>query len=186
MRKILYYSIVCLLSGLFVSSCGKDEDPVDYTWRNQNEAYFNALESNPDYKKAEIPGGPGYIYYKTLTDPDATIGQDTAKFTSVVKVNYSGRYINGLVFDPGNLPFVYKIDGSTFYIDGRGSTISSITGWQIALQNMREGEKWEICIPWTLAYGASGSSAIPGYTTLVFDIELEKIVQLHPLPQEET
>ena len=53
-----------------------------------------------------------------------------------------------------------------------------ISGWQWALQNMKEGAKWEVIIPWQLAYGVNGSgSSIPPYSALVFEINLTTIVK---------
>ena len=51
-----------------------------------------------------------------------------------------------------------------------------ITGWTTALQYMHPGDVWRIYIPYSLAYGESGNSSgsvtIPGYSTLIFDVEL--------------
>ena len=48
-----------------------------------------------------------------------------------------------------------------------------IQGWQEALQLMKAGDKWELFIPYELAYGAAGSPPKIGpCETLVFDIEL--------------
>ncbi len=41
---------------------------------------------------------------------------------------------------------------------------------------MKVGDKWEVWMPWKLAYGEAGNSSIQGYTTLVFEIELVSIV----------
>jgi FKBP-type peptidyl-prolyl cis-trans isomerase FklB len=41
---------------------------------------------------------------------------------------------------------------------------------------MREGDKWELYLPYPLAYGERGAgSDIPPYATLVFEIELLKV-----------
>ena len=51
-----------------------------------------------------------------------------------------------------------------------------IKGWTEALQLMREGDKWEVYIPYNLAYGEHGSPPkIPGYSPLVFQMELIKV-----------
>jgi FKBP-type peptidyl-prolyl cis-trans isomerase FkpA len=41
---------------------------------------------------------------------------------------------------------------------------------------MKPGGKSTLLIPSKLAYGASGTYGIPGYTPLLFDIELVKTV----------
>ena len=37
---------------------------------------------------------------------------------------------------------------------------------------MHIGDKWLVYVPWTLAYGESGSGSIPGYSVLRFTIQL--------------
>ena len=44
------------------------------------------------------------------------------------------------------------------------------------MQLMGEGDKWRLHIPYSLAYGPSGSPPkIPPYATLVFEIEIHKV-----------
>ena len=50
-----------------------------------------------------------------------------------------------------------------------------ITGWQIALTQMCEGDKWRIYVPSEVGYGAMSVAGIPKHSTLVFEIELVKI-----------
>ena len=51
-----------------------------------------------------------------------------------------------------------------------------ITGWQIALTQMHVGDHWIVYIPWEMGYGKKGSGNIPGYSTLVFEMELVAIM----------
>lgn len=83
--------------------------------------------------------------------------------TDTVKVYYTGKLINGVVFDgtsPG-LPASMKLN-------------SVIPGWIEALQLMREGDRWQLVIPPNLGYGVrgAGDGAIPPNQTLIFDIKL--------------
>jgi FKBP-type peptidyl-prolyl cis-trans isomerase len=51
-----------------------------------------------------------------------------------------------------------------------------IPGWTEAVQLMKEGAKWELYIPSSLAYGERGAGAnIGGNATLIFEIELLSI-----------
>jgi FKBP-type peptidyl-prolyl cis-trans isomerase FklB len=84
----------------------------------------------------------------------------------MVTVYYTGALINGTVFDgtePG-LPAQFK-------------TSSLITGWTEALEQMREGDHWQIFIPANLAYGArgAGGGVIPPNQALVFDLQLVSV-----------
>jgi FKBP-type peptidyl-prolyl cis-trans isomerase FklB len=52
---------------------------------------------------------------------------------------------------------------------------SVIEGWKEAIPHMKVGERWLIYIPWKYCYGSTGNSnttLIPGYSALIFDIQL--------------
>jgi hypothetical protein len=50
-----------------------------------------------------------------------------------------------------------------------------IAGWDEGFLLMKEGDKLQLIIPWTLAYGPRGSGPIPPYSTLMFEITLVKV-----------
>jgi FKBP-type peptidyl-prolyl cis-trans isomerase len=84
-----------------------------------------------------------------------------------VTVYYTGTLINGKVFDgtEAGLPVRFKVN-------------QLIPGWSEALCLMRVGDRWQLVIPAGLAYGDRGSpdGSIPPNQTLVFDLELIKVV----------
>ena len=83
-----------------------------------------------------------------------------------VEVHYHGTLIDGTVFDS-------SVDRGTPATFGVSQVIS---GWTEALQLMSEGSKWELYIPYSLAYGERGSPPVIGpYSTLIFEVELIKI-----------
>ena len=85
------------------------------------------------------------------------------KATDTVNVHYRGTFIDGKTFD------------SSY---DRGEPISFplnrvIAGWTEGVQLMPVGAKYEFYIPYKLAYGERGAGgAIPGYATLIFQVEL--------------
>lgn len=84
---------------------------------------------------------------------------------SVVCVHYTGRLINRRVFDDSRrdgIPAAFRL-------------YEVIDGWQIALSQMRPGDRWTIYIPSQLAYGSRTDGDIPGNSTLIFDVELISI-----------
>ena len=64
-----------------------------------------------------------------------------------------------------------------------------ISGWTEAISLMRVGDRWEVVIPGPLAYGERGTpeGAIPPNQTLVFELELIKVVppKVRPHPADE-
>jgi FKBP-type peptidyl-prolyl cis-trans isomerase FklB len=53
-----------------------------------------------------------------------------------------------------------------------------IKGWVEALQLMPEGSKWKLYIPSELGYGSQqAGEMIPPYSTLIFEVELIKVIK---------
>ncbi len=87
--------------------------------------------------------------------------------SDVVKVHYSGKLIDGTEFDSS----YERNEPATF---GVGQVIQ---GWIEGLQLMTVGSKYKLYIPYNLGYGAQGTSNIPPFSTLVFEVELLEIVK---------
>lgn len=96
------------------------------------------------------------------------VGKVSPGPSSLVYVRYTGRLIDGTVFDSTDgqdLPALFQVR-------------QLIMGWQIALTRMHEGDRWEIYIPAKWGYGSVRMDDIPAHSTLVFDLELVKIARL--------
>jgi FKBP-type peptidyl-prolyl cis-trans isomerase FklB len=89
------------------------------------------------------------------------------KATSKVKVHYTGKIINGTVFESSrksNKPYECNVNGV-------------IAGWTEGLQLMNVGSKFRFFVPQELAYGSMyKSELIQPFSALVFDVELIEIV----------
>lgn len=84
-----------------------------------------------------------------------------------VKVHYKGTFIDGKVFDSSidrGEPIIFGVTGV-------------IKGWTEVLQLMPVGSKWEVYVPYDLAYGSTDRGTIKPYSNLVFEIELLEIVK---------
>ncbi|MBI5905975.1 MAG: FKBP-type peptidyl-prolyl cis-trans isomerase [Deltaproteobacteria bacterium] len=99
------------------------------------------------------------LQYKEIT---AGTGK-SPKATDTVTTHYKGTLIDGTEFDSS-----YKRgEPATFPVSG------VIPGWTEALQLMKEGSKWQLFIPSSLAYGERGAGRDIGpNATLVFEVEL--------------
>lgn len=87
---------------------------------------------------------------------------------NTVKVHYTGKLIDGTVFDSS----VERGEPAEFPLSG------VISGWTEGLQLMSVGSKYTLFLPPNLAYGANGAGQTIGpNSTLVFDVELIEIVK---------
>ena len=78
-----------------------------------------------------------------------------------VTVHYTGKLLNGTVFDSS----VNRGEPATFPLN------RVIPGWTEGVQLMKEGAKYTFFIPSDLAYGAGGvPNVIPPHSTLIFYI----------------
>jgi FKBP-type peptidyl-prolyl cis-trans isomerase len=84
------------------------------------------------------------------------------KPTDTVKVHYTGKLVDGTVFDSS----VERGTPATFPVKG------VIPGWTEALQLMKVGDKWKLFIPAKLAYGEQGPDPIGPNSVLIFEVEL--------------
>lgn len=181
MNKKIYLLPLLLLALIFVS-CEETKEATKFdNWRARNEGYIDSLKTvfdektDPELKAFAPEINPKLrIYYKKK------ISNDTGAiplYTDSVNVFYRGSFIFGETFDqnftgadPG--PF----DSPTKFVIQTFITVGGVSGWAEILQRMRVGERWLVYIPWELAYGASGTDDIPGYSTLIFDMQLEEIL----------
>lgn len=102
------------------------------------------------------------VQYKILTEGNGPKPKDTDR----VECHYHGTLIDGTVFDSS----VNRGEPATFGVK------QVIPGWTEILQLMPVGSKWEVYIPQDKAYGEYGSGQIGPKETLIFQIELLKIL----------
>ncbi len=110
-------------------------------------------------KKDSVITLPSGLQYKVLKQGTGEVPTLSDK----VMVNYEGRLIDGTVFDAsknhGDKPAEFR-------------PTDVIKGWTEVLTMMPVGSKWQIYIPFDLAYGSREAGQIKPYSALIFDIEL--------------
>lgn len=92
------------------------------------------------------------------------------KATDSVKVHYQGFLLDGTKFDSSvdrGEPIVFPLN-------------QVIPGWTEGVQLMSVGSKYKFFVPYNLGYGekGAGNGAIPGFATLIFEVELLDIKPL--------
>jgi len=128
---------------------------------NGKEAGLKFLEENKG-KDAIITLASG-LQYKVLNEGR---GMEHPKVGTPCACHYAGRLLDGTEFDSS-----YKRGDTTTFAPNQ-----VIKGWTEAMQLMVEGDKWEMYIPFELAYGAGGKPPkIPGAACLIFIMEIVKI-----------
>lgn len=114
-------------------------------------------------KKDGVKSTESGLQYSVLKTGNGAIPSATDR----VSVHYTGRLIDGNVFDSSE----QRGEPAEFPVNG------VIKGWVEALQLMPVGSKWQLYIPHELAYGAQGAGgSIPPYSALIFDVELLDIL----------
>ncbi len=131
------------------------------------EKYKDNLEAGQKFltenaKKEGVITTESGLQYKILKKGTGK----TPDATDKVRVNYEGSLIDGTVFDSS----YDRKKPSEFGVN------HVIRGWSEALQLMKEGSKWEIYIPYDLAYGDRQSGDIKPFSALIFKVELLKVI----------
>ena len=124
--------------------------------KDEGEKFLASMAKDPEVKMT----GSG-LMYKVVKEGTGR----KPKATDKVYCHYEGTFPNGQVFDSS-----YK----------RGEPIEFglnqvIKGWTEGLQLMSEGAKYELYLPYHLAYGETGTGGIPPYSALKFVVELIEV-----------
>jgi FKBP-type peptidyl-prolyl cis-trans isomerase len=121
----------------------------------ENTVFFAKLKE--DKNVVVLPDGLCYEIIRPGTG-------DYPKPTQIVKVNYTGKFISGTVFDstaghnpPG--PIEIGLD-------------QVIPGWTEGIQKINAGGQIRLYIPGNLAYGDQPPRGMAPNATLIFDVEL--------------
>ena len=132
---------------------------LEKTFGGNKEAGEKFLAANKT--KEGVKTLPSGVQYKVIKEGNGPIPADT----SLVKVHYEGKTVEGKVFDSS-----YE----------RGEPVNlrcnqTIKGWTDAMVHMPAGSTWEVYIPQDLAYGEREQGDIKPFSALIFKIELLEV-----------
>lgn len=178
MKSLTYIIFAAIISvALFTGACESNNTWELYEeWRLTNDDFYN--------DQTALKDADGSLFYKQLTpswypssgvlihyfnDRSKTEGNLSPLVTSTVDVKYIGRLYNDEPFDSS---YANTANGDSIF---RFQPSQTITGWQIALSDMRVGDSARVVIPYGQGYEAQTTGSIPPYSTLVFDIKLVDI-----------
>ncbi|ATM88440.1 peptidylprolyl isomerase [Yersinia massiliensis] len=153
--------------------------PVDVVHRALREVHERADQVRVERQQALVEEGKTFLEDNAKRD-DVTTTESGLQFSVLqagdgpipsrqdrVRVHYTGRLVDGTVFDSS----VERGQPAEFPVSG------VIPGWIEALSMMPVGSKWKLYIPHNLAYGERGAGAtIPPFSTLMFEVELLEIL----------
>ena len=129
--------------------------------QKRGEAFLAEHRRQPGVR--ELPGGVLIEVRKRGRGPSPTL-------TDEVQIHYTGRRLDGEVFDatdPAEEPARIRLQ-------------DVIPGWQQAITQMPTGSRWQIVIPAEQAYGEEGAPpVIAPNEVLIFELEL---VAISPRP----
>ena len=180
---------------LAVTSCEETDGAVDpyFNWQERNELYIDSIAKvaranlgeevgqwkaihtykfNPPINDLN-PDVRDYVYCRILEKGTGTV---KPLFTDSVTTHYRGQLIP--LYDGQKVVFDESFQGelNEEVAIPVGFTVNGvIEGWTTILQHMVVGDRWEIHVPYQLGYGIYGSGDIPGYSALVFDVQLDDI-----------
>jgi FKBP-type peptidyl-prolyl cis-trans isomerase FkpA len=129
----------------------------------QNE--FSKIELYLRQENMDVMPTQNGAYIKTIKAGNGIV----ADSGDSVVVNYTGKTLDGREFDK-----VTDAEGSLRFVAGTGMVLP---GWDEVIPYLDEGSVSIVVLPSDLTFGATGYGDLPGYTTLVFEIEVKQIIK---------
>ena len=134
---------------------------------------IDVLKESTDYGYANtIVDRDGYVrHFMPEKTQDGITYQSLATRTYVNYMESQGMTptIPNMPDQDNVIPFKYACGTGKYTV---APLCDVIDGWQIALQQMHVSDKWMIYIPHEMGYGTKTCAGIPGFSTLIFEVEL--------------
>ena len=198
MRRQILFIFAIFSAVIFFGSCeNEDSTKEEYpNWEYKNKQFFSNLRDSvetliangddswkiiPVYTQDEeymSPTSDSVIIVNVIKDGGKV---ESPLYKDTVLVHYYGRLLPSTSYSEG---FVFEKSYSDYTMDPSTSepkqmaVSSTVKGFATALMNMSVDDDWLVYVPSCLGYGASGSTKIPGYSVLIFEINL--VAFYHP------
>ncbi len=155
MRTNKFSALLPLLIIIGFNACSvKESACADKTVESEQAAILSYAAAQGITPTAHSTG----LYYQIINPGSGP----TPTLTSRVFVKYTGKLLNGTIFDQQTAPVSYGLGGM-------------ILGFQIGLPLIQKGGIIKIIVPSALAYGCRGYGLVPGNSILFFEIELTDV-----------
>jgi len=145
-----YFFILSLIVFVGFSSCKKEDTQTQEEQLTIDIGKIENYLTEHDLEANKTNSGLHYIITNVGTGSNPTLASN-------VTVQYTGKLLDGTVFDSGTATFPLT---------------NVIQGWQEGIPLFKKGGRGKLFIPSYIGYGASGSSSIPANSVLIFDIYL--------------
>ena len=155
LKYFLKLSPIFILIMLAFSACKKSTDVDPAKQLIADEALIKDFIAKNNISAIRHESG---IYFQILVPGTGNI---TYSANTTVTANYTGRLLNGTVFDKNtpNPPLAFILG-------------KVIDGWKIGVPLIQKGGKIRLFIPSGYGYGSTSAGTIPPNSVLDFDIEL--------------
>ena len=153
MKKIFFaFSVLIVLYTVY--ACNTTTACKDKTVQSEQATIINYAATQGISATAHSSG----LYYQ-ITNPGSGA---TPISTSTVFIKYTGKLMDGTVFDSRTTAIPGKLN-------------EMIQGFQIGLPLIQKGGTIKLIIPSSLGYGCNGFGAVPGNSILYFEVELTDV-----------
>lgn len=170
MKRVLIYAGIALAS-LSLSSCLKGEADDYDAWRDTNDAYIKAINTE-EFEKITPDWAPqNSVYIKWHNNRALTAGNLVAMSNSTVDIKYELEDINGKKLENS----YGALSGDSVY---RSKPNGNVIGMWIAMTTMHVGDSATVIVPYPSGYGSQMSGNMLPYTNLIFHMKIKDIKAL--------
>jgi FKBP-type peptidyl-prolyl cis-trans isomerase FkpA len=155
MKKIKYILLFVCLAACF-SACKKNLGIENFDVEGQFKRDTTAIRAYAIANKIPIVKDPKFNIFYQIIEPGS--GAEV-NLLSNISVKYTGRLLDGTVFDSSATPTTFPLSGM-------------ISGWQAGIPLIKKGGKIRLLLPSFYGYGNQPRQRIPANSPLDFDVEL--------------